>query len=234
MSDDSTDYDDVMDQWANTIGDDDELDTLWDALIDATGPASATDMEARVAQHLATHGARSRRTTEGLILAAMAATAEEGPGWEDWRVILHRHFARDERMDVGVAAAILLEWRKTETPPDWHSAPEGVMDRVIRSYVRDILVEVQAMQNPDQAQAASAALVALASELFDFSISLQTEQLEELQNSAEVAALLADLQRQLADSAEGYEKPIANNLVKGHALVEVALRQLEISASVVH
>ena len=205
------------------------------ALIEATAAATtAKDLEARIAQHFATLGARSRRTTEGLILGVMAAVAAEGSGWEDWRVILHRHFHHDERMELSIAAAILIEWRKTEQLPDWHAAAERVMERVVRSYARDMETEIAAMEKADLTQSASATLVTLASELFDFAISLRPEQLEELQNSAAVAEILGDLQRRLGDSTEGYAKPIADNLVKAQALIEVALRQLEIGAAVVH
>jgi hypothetical protein len=223
-----------LDEWANTIGDDDELERLWAGLMDATEGAEAKDMEPRVARHLAALGARARRTTEGLILAATAATATEGPAWDDWRIVLHRHFARDERMDVAVAAAILLELGKSRARPDWRSAPDGVMPRVLRSFVRDMLTEIEAMENPEVSLAASATLVTLASELFDVSIALQREQLEELQSTAEVAAMLADLQQRLDNGAAGNPKPVANNLVKARALVEVTVRQLEIGVSVVH
>ncbi len=228
--------DDAFDteQWANTIGADSELDRLWAALLEVTDPVAATDMAQHIAAHLATLGARARRTTEGLILAAPAATAAEGPAWDDWRVVLHRHFARDERMDVAVAAAILLELRKTAARPDWHSAPDQVMQRVVRSFVRDMLLEVEAMEKPEEATAASASLVILASELFDVSIALEPDQMEELQNSAEVAAMLADLLRRLGDGTEGHAKPVATNLVRARALVEVTIRQLEIGVPVVH
>ncbi len=228
--------DDAFDteQWANTIGPDNELDRLWAALLEVTDPVAANDMAQHIAAHLATLGARARRTTEGLILAAPAATAAEGPAWDDWRVVLHRHFARDERMDVAVAAAILLELRKTAARPDWHSAPDQVMQRVVRSFVRDMLLEVEAMEKPEEATAASASLVILASELFDVSIALEPDQMEELQNSAEVAAMLADLLRRLGDGTEGHAKPVATNLVRARALVEVTIRQLEIGVPVVH
>ena len=101
---DETDDTSEFDQWANTIGNDDELDGLWAALMEATAAVEPKLLEEALAKHLAGLGARSRRTTEGLILAATAATAPEGPGWDDWRIILHRHFARDERMDLAVAA----------------------------------------------------------------------------------------------------------------------------------
>jgi hypothetical protein len=230
------DTDDAFDteQWANTIGEDDELDRLWASLLEATTPVEAKEMPPRIAAHLATLGARARRTTEGLILAAPAATAAEGPAWDDWRVVLHRHFARDERMDVAVAAAILLELRKMSVQPDWHSAPDEVMQRVVRSFVRDMLIEVEAMDKAEEATTASASLVILASELFDVAIALQADQLAELQNSAEVAAMLADLLRRLGDGTEGHAKPVATNLVKARALVEVTIRQLEIGVPVVH
>ncbi len=233
MTDDTDDAFDT-EQWANTIGEDDELDRLWASLLEATTPVEAKEMPPRIAAHLATLGARARRTTEGLILAAPAATAAEGPAWDDWRVVLHRHFARDERMDVAVAAAILLELRKMSVQPDWHSAPDEVMQRVVRSFVRDMLIEVEAMDKAEEATTASASLVILASELFDVAIALQADQLAELQNSAEVAAMLADLLRRLGDGTEGHAKPVATNLVKARALVEVTIRQLEIGVPVVH
>jgi hypothetical protein len=231
---DETDDTFEIDQWANTIGDDDELDRLWAALRAATDAAEAKDMAPRIAQHLATLGARSRRTTEGLMLAATAATAAEGPGWEDWRVVLHRHFVRDERMDVAVAAAILLELRNSAARPDWHSAPDQVMQRVVRSFVRDMRAEIAAVEQAEAALAASAMLVSLASELFDVSIALRQDQLDELQNSAEVAAMLADMLRRMGDSAAGGARPVANNLARARALVEVTIRQLEIGVPVVH
>ncbi len=236
MTQNTDDMDDAfeMDQWANTIGDDDELDRLWTALMDAIAAAEARDLAPQIAQHLATLGARSRRTTEGLVLAATAAIAAEGPAWDDWRVVLHRHFARDERMDVAVAAAILLELRKAEARPDWHSAPDQVMHRVVGSFVRDMLLEVEAMDRPEEAAAASASLVGLASELFDVSIALQPRELEELQSSPEVSAKLGSLLRRLGEAAEGQTKTVTNNLVKARALVEVTIRQLEIGAAVVH
>ena len=233
VTDDTEDpYD--RDEWANAVGDDEEFDRLWTSLMDATAEAEPKAMEQRVAQHLATLGARSRRTTEGLILAATAATASDGPGWEDWRVILHRHFARDERMDVAVAAAILLELRQNGALPDWHASPEGMMTRVIRSFVRDMRLELEALDQETDALAASATLVTLASELFDVAIALRQDQLDELQNSAEIAGLLADLGRQLGEPADSHAKPVADNLAKARALVEVTIRQLELGAADVH
>ncbi len=233
MTDDTDDAFDT-EPWANTIGADDELDRLWAALLDATAAVEAKDLPSRIAAHLATLGARARRTTEGLILAAPAATAAAGPGWDDWRVVLHRHFARDERMDVAVAAAILLELRKTAAEPDWHSAPDQVMQRVVRSFVRDMLIAVEAIDKADEPAAASAELVILASELFDVAIALQPDQLEALQNSAEVAAMLGDLLRRLGDGGQAHARPVATNLVRARALVEVTIRQLEIGVPVVH
>ena len=145
---DDTDNDFETEQWANTVGDDDELDRLWAALIAATAGVEAEGApRACIAQHLAGLGARSRRTAEGLILAATAATALEGPAWEDWRVILHRHFVQDERMDVAVAAAILHRTPpRSDAAPDWHTASERVMERVIVSIVRDMRLELDAIQ----------------------------------------------------------------------------------------
>ena len=223
-----------FDQWTNTIGQDDELDRLWTLLMDATAAVEAKALQAALAAHLASLGARSRRTTEGLILAATAATATEGPGWEDWRVILHRHFARDERMDGAVAAAILLELRKSGAAPDWHTAPERVMERVIGSLIRDMRLELGAIDTGTQAAAASGFLATLASELFDVSIALTEAQSEELQNSAAVAELLADFLRQLAERDGGDLKQVATNLIKTRALVEVTIRQLELGGAVVH
>ncbi len=233
MTDDPDDTFDI-EQWANTIGADDELDRLWAALLEATAPVAAEGLPPRIAAHLATLGARARRTTEGLILAAPAATAAAGPAWDDWRVVMHRHFARDERMDVAVAAAILLELRKTAAEPDWHSAPDQVMQRVVRSFVHDMLIEIEAIDKPDEPTAAAASLVIVASELFDVSIALQPDQLEALQNSAEVAAMLADLLRRLGDGGQGHARPVATNLVRARALIEVTIRQLEIGVPVVH
>jgi hypothetical protein len=222
------------DQWTNSVGPDDELERLWAALVEATAAAEPKGLEAALARYLAGLGARSRRTTEGLILAATAATATEGPGWEDWRVILHRHFARDERMDVAVAAAILIELRKADAVPDWHGASERVMERVIGSLVRDMRLELEAIDDGPQPAAAAAGLATLASELFDVAIALTEEQSEELQNSPAVAELLADLMRQLADRGDSEAKPVATNLIKARALVEVTIRQLELGAAVVH
>ena len=140
-----------LDQWSNTIGDDDDLDALWAALLTATNAAGPKDLEASLAQYLATLGARSRRTTEGLILAVIAATAAEGPAWEDWRVVLNRHFARDERIELGIAAAILLEWRKEERAPDWHSLPDRVTERVFRSYIQDMRSLIDLLDKPEEA-----------------------------------------------------------------------------------
>ena len=222
------------DQWANTIGEDDELDRLWAALMEATSSAEPKALQGKLAQHLGSLGARSRRTTEGLILAAPAATATEGPGWDDWRVVLHRHFARDERMEIAVAAAILLELRKTDATPDWHADPTRVMERVIGSFVRDMDAEIETISQGPEAGSASATLATLASDLFDVAIALRPDQMEELQNSPEVASLLSDLWRRLDEPAEGAAKPVLTNLIKARALVEVTIRQLELGAAVVH
>lgn len=225
---------DDADQWSNAIGDDDALELLWDALLAATAEAGPKEIEAVVARHLAGQGARSRRTTEGLILAVMAATADDGAAWEDWRVILHRHFARDERMDVAVAAAILLEWRKDSVPPDWRSRPERVMERVLNSYVQDMEALIQLLDKPEDAPAAATDLATLASQLFDFAIALEGPRQEELQQSMETARLLADLARGLEEREEGQPKSIAQNIGKARALLEVTMRQLEIGGPVVH
>ena len=231
---DDTDNDFETEQWANTVGDDDELDRLWAALMAATTGVEAKALPGVLAQHLAGLGARSRRTAEGLILAATAATAVEGPAWEDWRVILHRHFVQDERMDVAVAAAILTELAKIDAAPDWHTASERVMERVIVSIVRDMRLELDAIQQGQDAVAASGVLATLASELFDVAIAVSEDETEALQNAPAVAALLADFLRQLGESAEGDAKPVATNLVKARALVEVTIRQLELQGAVVH
>jgi hypothetical protein len=229
-SDDASEFD----QWTNTIGDDDELDRLWAMLMEATAAVEPKALPAALSKHLAGLGARSRRTTEGLILAATAATATEGPGWEDWRVILHRHFARDERMDGAIAVAILVELRKSGAEPDWHSASERAMERVIGSLVSDMRRELDAIDTGPQAAVASGFLATLASELFDVSISLTEAQSEELQHSAAVAELLAGLLRQLAERDGGHSKEVATNLIKARALVEVTIRQLELGGAVVH
>lgn len=236
---DGTDDTYEADQWANTVGDDDELDGLWAALMEATASVEAKALDGVLSTYLAGLGARSRRTTEGLILAATAATAAEGPAWEDWRIILHRHFIRDERMDVGVAAAILIELRKAGARPDWHAAPERVMERVIASLVEDMRKELDAVEEGVQATAASAVaasgfLATLASELFDMSIALSEGQHEELENSQAVAAMLGDLLRQLDERGGSETKQVATNLIKARALVEVTMRQLELGGAVVH
>jgi hypothetical protein len=222
------------DQWINTIGDDDELDRLWAALMEATASVEPKALEPVLAAHLSGLGARARRTTEGLILAATAATAAGGGAWEDWRVILHRHFIRDERMDVAVAAAILIELRKTDAAPNWRGASEQVMERVIGSLIRDMRRELEAVDTGPQAVAASGFLATLASELFDAAIALTEDQSEELQNSATVAALLHDFLRQLGERGESDSKQVATNLIKARALVEVTIRQLELGDAVVH
>ena len=236
MSDGSADnYEtDDMDQWANTIGDDEELAALWAALLAAIAEAGPKELETSLAAHFATLGARSRRTTEGLILAVIAATAAEGPARDDWRVVLHRHFARDERMDLGVAAAILTEWRKEETPPDWYSLPDRVTERVFRSYVQDMRSLLDLLDKPDEAAAAAAGLVTLASELFDVAIAMEPEAVEELQHSLEAAELIQSVQQKLSETSEEQPAAIAQNLAKAQALIEVTLRQLEIGPSVVH
>ena len=233
MTDDTDDTFET-DQWANSIGDDDELDRLWAALMEATATADAKLLPTVLAQHLGGLGARSRRTAEGLILAATAATATEGGAWEDWRVILHRHFIRDERMDVAVAAAILIELRKSDAVPDWHGASERVMERVIDSLVRDMRVELDAIDAGQEAVTASGFLATLASELFDVAIALTEDQSEELQNSPAVAGLLADFLRQLSEREGSDPKQVATNLIKARALVEVTIRQLELGGAVVH
>ncbi|GAB0116178.1 hypothetical protein [Acidisoma sp. 7E03] len=225
---------DDLDQWSNAIGDDDALDQLWEALIAATAEAGPKEMESVLGRYLSGLGARSRRTTEGLILAVMAATAGDDANWEDWRVILHRHFALDERMEVSVAAAILLEWRKTEIAPDWHSQPEQVMERVLASYVRDMHSSLSLLDKPEEASAAASDLAMLASQLFDFAIALEGGRQEELQNSAESARLLSDLERTLGERAEDQPKAVAADLGKARALLEVTMRQLEIDGGVVH
>lgn len=230
----ATDESDDLDQWSNAIGEDEELEQLWDALLVATAEAGPKEIEPVIARHLAGQGARSRRTTEGLILAIMAATAEEGVAWEDWRVILHRHFARDERMDVAVAAAILLEWRKESVPPDWRSHPERVMERVLGSYIQDMRSLIPLLDKPEDAPAAAADLATLASQLFDFAIALDGPRQEELQNSMETARLLAELSQTLEECQESQPKPVAIDLGKARGLLEVTMRQLEISGPVVH
>jgi hypothetical protein len=230
------DHDDDLDtdQWANTVGDDEELDRLWAGLMEATAAVEPKALEPVLATYLAGLGARSRRTTEGLILSATAATAPEGGAWEDWRIILHRHFARDERMEVTVAAAILTELRKTTAVPDWHGASDQVMERVISSLVRDMRLELDVIEQGPQSVAASGALATLASELFDVAIALTEDQREEVQNSPAIAGLLTDLLRRLDERSEGDAKPVATNRVKARALVEVTIRQLELGAAVVH
>lgn len=222
------------DQWSNTIGEDAELEQLWSALIAAVADATPQELETRIATHFATLGARSRRTTEGLILAVIAATAGEGARWEDWRVILHRHFARDERMDLAVASAILLEWRKEAIAPDWSSEPERVMERVIQSYAQDMQAAIGLLDKPGDAAAAAADLVTLASQLFDVAIALEPLQQEEVQHSLDVATILAGLGRQLGDRAENQPRPVALDVQKAEALLEVTMRQLEIGGPVVH
>jgi hypothetical protein len=221
-------------QWINSIGDDDELDRLWAALMDVTGPVQPPALQPVLAAYLAGLGALSRRTTEGLILAATAATAAGEGAWEDWRVILHRHFIRDERMDVAVAAAILVELRKTGAAPNWHGASEQVMERVVGSLIRDMGAELEAVDAGRQAVAASGSLATLASELFDVAIALTADQSEELQNSAAVAGLLHDFLRRLGEHGESDSKQVATNLIKARALVEVTIRQLELGGAVVH
>ena len=233
MTDESDDIFD-SDDWANTIGDDEELDRLWAALLEATASVEPKALEPVLAGYLGGLGARSRRTTEGLILAATAATLAEGGTWEDWRVILHRHFIRDERMAVGVAAAILAELRRSGAVPNWHGASEQVMERVIGSIIRDMRRELEAVDGGPQAVAASGSLATLASELFDAAIALTEDQSEELQNSAAVAGLLNDVLRQLGDRGESESKQVATNLMKARALVEVTIRQLELGDAVVH
>jgi hypothetical protein len=222
------------DQWINTIGDDEELNRLWAALMAATAAVEPKGLEPVLAAHLGGLGARARRTTEGLILAATAATAGGGGAWEEWRVILHRHFIRDERMDVAVAAAILVELRKTGAVPNWNGASEQVMERVIGSLIRDMGRELEAVDTGPQAVAASGFLATLASELFDAAIALTEDQSEELQNSATVAAMLHDFLRQLAERGESDSKQVGTNLIKARALVEVTIRQLELGDAVVH
>jgi hypothetical protein len=223
-----------LDQWANAIGSDDELDALWAGLLAATADATPKELETRLAQYFATLGARSRRTTEGLILAVIAATADEGPAWEYWRVLLHRHFARDERMELGIAAAILAEWRKEEKAPDWHSLPDRVPERVFRSYVQDMRSLLDEIEKPEEAPAAAANLVVLASELFDVAIALDPVQVEELQHSVEATNMMNDIERRLTEKQENQPPSIVHNLAKAQALIEVTLRQLEIETSVVH
>jgi hypothetical protein len=179
-------------------------------------------------------GARSRRTTEGLILALMAATEAEGAPLDDWRVVLHRHFARDERMDLGVAAAILLEWRKEAKAPDWHSLPDHVTERVLRSYVQDMRHLLDLLDKPDEASAAAAGLMTLTSELFDVAIALESSQVEELQHSVEASAMIREAEQRIVDKIEDQPRSIASDLAKAQALIEVTLRQLEIGTSVVH
>lgn len=225
---------DGIDQWSNTVGNDDQLDAMWQALLAATGEAAPKDLEGSLGQYLGTLGARSRRMTEGLILAVTAATAAEGPAWDDWRVVLHRHFARDERIDLSVAAAILLEWRKEEKTPDWYSLSERVTERVFRSYIQDMRSLLDLLDKPDEAAASAAGLVTLASELFDVAIAMEVDGIEELQHSVEAAELIQSVQQSLSDKAEEQPKAIAQDLAKAQALIEVTLRQLEIGPSVVH
>ena len=108
------------------------------------------------------------------------------------------------------------------------------MARVIGSLVRDMRLELDAIDTGPQAVAAAGSLAMLASELFDVSIAVTDSQSEELQNSAEVAGLLTDFLRQLGDRGDGETKQVATNLVKARALVEVTIRQLELGAAVVH
>ena len=223
-----------LDQWTNTVGSDDELDALWAGLLAAIADAEPENLAARLGQHFATLGARSRRTTEGLILAVTSATAAEQPAWEDWRVVLHRHFARDERMDLALAAAILREWQKEARMPDWHSLPDQVTERVFASYIRDMRNLLDLLGKPEKAAAAAAGLVALTSELFDVAIALEAPRAEELQHSPEATAMLRDIERSLSEARESLRPPLAQNLIKAQALMEVTLRQLEIGTSVVH
>ncbi|GAB0112857.1 hypothetical protein [Acidisoma sp. C75] len=223
------------DPWSDRIGTDDELDQLWSRLLAALGDAPPADLAPRIAAHFATLGARSRRTTEGLILALTAATAAEtGGAWEDWRVILHRHFVRDERMDVQVAAAILAEWQKESIPPDWHRDPDGVTGRVLRSYGRDIEAALAALETAEEAAEAASDLAQYASEVFDFASALSPEAQQALRDSPEAGKLLADLRARIAAAEPAQPRPIAAALARAAGLLEVTARALELQGPVVH
>ncbi len=228
------DGDQDSDPWSDTIGSDDELDQLWARLLAALGDTPPAELGPRIAQYFTTLGARSRRTTEGLILALTAATAPEGSAFEDWRVILHRHFVRDERMDVGVAGAILAEWQKHNTPPDWYAEAERVTERVLASYGRDMQAALARLDTHDDSEAAAADLAQLASEVFDFATALDEDGQEALRHSLGSTTLLADLQKRIAERAEGQPRAIAAELARAEGLIEVSARALEIAAPSVH
>ena len=238
LSDDAFDAgqdgDPDTDPWSDTVGSDEELDQLWTRLLAALGDAPPADLGPRIAQYFTTLGARSRRTTEGLILALTAATAPEGRAFEDWRVILHRHFVRDERMDVSVAGTIIAEWQKESAPPDWYAQAQRVTERVLASYGRDMEAALARLDSPEECEAAAADLAQLASEVFDFAAALEESAQEELRHSVASATLLADLQKRIAERAGGQSRPVAAELARAEGLIEVSRRALEIGEPSVH
>jgi len=223
-----------IDQWDNTVGDDDELDTLWAGLITAAGAGKPAEVEARLGTHLATLGARWRRIAEGLILAATDASAEGRDPTRDWRVTLHRHFIRDRPLPVAEAAAALVAFQKTGRTPNWHGMAERTSLRLLISYVRDMRGAVSAMEGSGPSGADAARLYEMSSELFDFSMVMPPEDAAGFRDDPEVAAMMVDILRAITETASRAKASRASDAEKARALVEVTNRQLGLSSDTIH
>jgi hypothetical protein len=233
MSEHDHDDDDDMqiDQWDNTIGDDAELATIWCNLGAAVGTGKPAEVEQQLGAHLASLGPRWRRIGEALIYAAAEASVQPPKPGVDWRVTLHRHFIRDRPLDLGEATERLLAFKASGGVPDWHSMPEQVPLRLLCSYVRDLRAAAEAV---GPAAGAAATLYELASEMFDFSMILPADDVRALSDDPDVAAMMTDILRVIADSIPRTQAGRGSDAEKARALVEVTLKQLGITSAVIH
>jgi hypothetical protein len=223
-----TDFD-GGDDWADYVGDDAELDRLWAAMTQAVGVGQRAEITARLAAHLGSLGARGRRISQGLILAAAAARGE--PSEEpDWRVTLHRHFVEDERIDLDIATDAMMAQLAAAATPDWHSRPGGVSGRVLGAFMQDIrdsLSDLEAAEDAPERAAEAALLHELTSQLFDYGMSLETEALEELHDDPALPEALNALLATANQVATGLPDSTAE-VVRAAALLEVSIRQLQL------
>jgi hypothetical protein len=233
MADDDDDALEI-DQWDNTVGDDDELDTLWGNLTTAAGPGKSAEIEQRLGTHLAGLGARWRRIAEGLILAAPEASLQPPDPAKDWRVTLHRHFIRDRPLPVNEAAAALIAFQTTGRSPNWHGMAAQTSLRLLISYVRDMRAAVVAMEASGPSGADAATLYALSSELFDFSMVLPPEDGDAFRDDPAIAGMMADILRAITDAVLRGKAGRATDAEKARALVEVTIRQLGLASDVIH
>ena len=190
---------------------------------------SVAEALAQLAAHLGSLGARGRRISQGLILAA--ATARGEPSEEpDWRVTLHRHFIEDERIDLDAATDAMMAQLATTAIPDWHSRPGGVTGRVLGAFIQDIrdsLSDLEAADGAAERVAEAALLHELTSQLFDYGMSLETGALEELHDDPALPEALNALLASANHVATSLPDATAE-VVRAAALLEVGIRQLQL------